>query len=198
MTDEERKIVAYHEAGHALVARALPGTSPPNKLTIAGRGRALGFVRHFEESDKIVRTRDSLIDELAGLLGGRASEILIFGDPSAGAADDLMRVGDLAYRMVTQLGMGEKLGPMTISSGSNGYGRFHSEELARTIDAEVQKIVGEAEARAKSVLESSRKGLDKVATALMERETLTSDEIDEVAGPVVTNGLAPKRRARAR
>lgn len=198
MTDEERKIVAYHEAGHALVARALPGTSPPNKLTIAGRGRALGFVRHFEESDKIVRTRDSLIDELAGLLGGRASEILIFGDPSAGAADDLMRVGDLAYRMVTQLGMGEKLGPMTISSGSNGYGRFHSEELARTIDAEVQKIVGEAEARARFVLESSRKGLDKVAAALMERETLTSEEIDEVAGPVVTNALASKRRARAK
>jgi cell division protease FtsH len=189
MTDEERRIVAYHEAGHALVGRSLPGAPSPVKVSIAGRGRSLGFMRPFEETDRMVRTRDSLVDELAGLLGGRAAELIVFGDPSAGAADDLLRVGDLAYRMVTQLGMGGTLGPLTISNGQNGYSRVHSEELARTIDNEVKEIIDSADGRARSVLELSRTQLDRVAEVLMEKEALTSEEIDEVAGPpIVLNG----------
>lgn len=191
MTDEERRIVAYHEAGHAMVARSLPGAASPVKISIAGRGKSLGFMRPFEETDRVVRTKDSLVDELAGLLGGRAAELIVFGDPSGGAADDLLRVGDLAYRMVTQLGMGGTLGPLTISIGQNGYSRVHSEELARTIDKEVKEIVDEADLRARSVLELSRDKLDKVAQVLIEKEALTSEEIDELAGPaVVLNGRA--------
>ena len=199
MTDEERKIVAYHEAGHAMVARALPGTASPVKISIAGRGKSLGFMRPFEETDRVVRTKDSLVDELAALLGGRAAELIVFGDPSAGAADDLLRVGDLAYRMVTQLGMGGTLGPLTISIGQNGYSRVHSEELARTIDKEVKEIVDEADLRARSVLELSRDKLDKVAGVLIKKEALTSEEIDEVAGPpVALNGRTRAPRTRAR
>jgi cell division protease FtsH len=194
MTEEERRIVAYHEVGHALVGRSLPGALSPIKISIAGRGRSLGFMRPFEEADRMIRTRDSLIDELAGLLGGRAAELIVFGDSSAGAADDLMKVSDLAYRMVTQLGMGGTLGPLTISNGQNGYGRVHSEELAKTIDREVREIIDEADRRASDVLKSSRGKMDKVVQVLVERER-PDPQLPELEGkqPVLRGSFSRSR-----
>lgn len=186
MTDEERLLVAYHEAGHALVGRALPGAARPHKLSIAGRGRALGFVTRSDEHDRVVQTRSALMDELAGLLGGRVAEEIVFGDPSGGASDDLARVGDLARRMVCTLGMSEALGPLTYPDGPSSDGgprRGYSDEIARQIDTEVRRLVDEAHELARGILTASRPALDRVAQALVESETLTAEELEKIAGP---------------
>lgn len=182
MTDEERRIVAYHEAGHAMVGRALPGASPPHKLSLLSRGRALGFVMHANEHDSLVRTRSQMIDEIAALLGGRAAEQIVFGDPSGGAGDDLVRSSELARRMVRDLGMSEALGPLAFPSIDNERGTVYSEDVSRQIDAEVRKIVDEAYERALGVLGASRTDLNKVAETLIREETVSSEELEKILG----------------
>jgi len=182
MTDEERRIVAYHEAGHAMVGRALPGASPPHKLSLASRGRALGFVMHASEHDSLVRTRSQMIDEIGALLGGRAAEQIVFGDPTGGAGDDLQRSSELARRMVRDLGMGEGLGPLTWPNGGEERGSAYSEEVSMKIDAEVSKIVHEAYRRALAVLNSSRADLDTVAETLIREETVSREELEKILG----------------
>jgi len=186
LSGEDRRMVAYHEIGHALVGRALAGARTPHKVSIVARGDALGATFHLEGIDRLIFGRSVLIEQMAGLLGGRAAEELVFGEPGSGAADDLARVTDVARRMVCELGMSEALGPLAYNDGFglDGRGRGYSEEAARTIDAEIRRLVDEAHRLARSVLASSRSALDDAASALLQRETLTAAELDELAGPV--------------
>ena len=196
LSDEDRAMVAYHEVGHALVGRALPGARSPHKLSIVSRGRSLGATRHVDELERAIHSKSSLLDQMAGMLGGRAAEELIFGEPGSGAADDLQRVGDLARMMVCELGMSAVLGPLSYNASpgnGNGHGGY-SDDVTRAIDVEVRGLVDEAYARARAVLVASKDVLDRAAQALLDQETLTAEQLDAIAGPVV----APtRRRARA-
>jgi ATP-dependent metalloprotease FtsH len=182
MSDDERRAVAVHEAGHAVVSIALPGTSPPHKLTIVPRGRVLGFSWNPDEADRWVSNRDHLIDEMAGLLGARAAEQMVLGQLGDGAANDLRIATDIARRMVCDLGMSEKLGPL--STGDPHDGRepkpLLSEETAGIIDAEIRAVIDEADRRAADALRSHRDILDRVVEALLEKETLGSRELSEI------------------
>ncbi|MGI8426886.1 MAG: AAA family ATPase [Actinomycetota bacterium] len=195
LSEEERKVVAYHEAGHALVGRALHGAPSPRKLSIVPRGATLGAAWHEDSVEEVVHSRTVLIERMAGMLGGRAAEEVVFGEPSSGASDDLAKVGNLARWMVCELAMGTTLGQMTYGDDTGraqgGAHNGYSDEAARSIDTEVRRLIDLAFEKAKSILSDSRKQLDSIAQALIERETLTSDELDELAGP------PPKLGARA-
>ncbi len=184
MTDEDRRAVAYHEAGHGLVAMALPGGRVLHKLTIIPRGRSLGAAYLPAADDRYTHPRSLLVERMATLLGGRTAEKLVFGELGDGASSDLAAVGALGRHMVSELGMSEAVGAINYAEELRGNGyRVHSEETARLIDAEVRRLVDEAEEMARRVLTGSRVALDRVAEALMERETLTLEEVEEIAGP---------------
>jgi len=184
MTEEDRRSVAYHEAGHGLVAMALPGGRVLHKLTIIPRGRSLGAAYLPAADERHTHSRSLLIERMATLLGGRTAEYIVFGELSDGASSDLAAVASLARQMVSQLGMSEAVGAINYAEevGYDGH-RVHSEETARLIDSEVRRLVEEAGEMARRVLMDSRQSLDRVAEALMERETLTLEEVEEIAGP---------------
>ena len=184
LTDEDRRRVAFHEAGHGLVARALPGGRILHKITIVSRGRILGAAWMPEADDRLVHSRSMLIERMATLLGGRAAEELVFGELGDGASSDLAQVREIARRMVMRLGMSEALGAINYGDdfAANGIPPY-SEETARLIDAEVRRLVGEAEQLARRVLEGSRAELEAIVEALLERETLTLEEVEQIAGP---------------
>ena len=185
LTDEDRRRVAFHEAGHGLVARALPGGRILHKLTIVSRGRILGAAWMPEADDRLVHSRTMLIERMATLLGGRAAEELVFGELGDGASSDLAQVREIARRMVMRLGMSEAVGPINYGDDFTYNGTPpYSEETARLIDSEVRKLVDEAERLARDVLRGSRDELEAVVEALLERETLTLEEVEEIAGPV--------------
>ncbi|MGQ0522023.1 MAG: AAA family ATPase, partial [Actinomycetota bacterium] len=177
MSDTERRAVAYHEAGHALVAMALPNTSPPHKLTIVPRGATLGHCARIGDEDQVLFSRSSLLDDLAVGLGGRAAEDLVLGDPLSGVADDLRRVGAVARRMVCELGMSDAVG--LVPSGGGPV----SDEASRAIEVEVRRLVDESYSRARRVLLAWRPALDTVALALLEHETLAAADLQRLAGP---------------
>ena len=186
MSDEDRLVVAYHEAGHGLVARALPGGQVLHKISIVARGSIAGVTWIPESADRRVHSRTVLIERMAMLLGGVTAEEIIFGEPSDGAGNDLERVGTMARRMVTELGMSEAVGTLSYS-GEHGYsGTTYSDETAKLIDDEARRFVREAQALARSVLEGQRMTLERVAEALLERETLTLDDVFAIAGPAPT------------
>ncbi len=184
MSDEEKRITAYHEAGHAVVAHVLPKCDPVHKVSIVARGIAAGYTIALPEEDRHLTSKSKFRDDLAFALGGRAAEELVFGDVTTGAANDLERVTDLARAMVTRYGMSEKLGPMTFGQKEElvflgkeiGEQRDYSEAVAQEIDAEVRRIVSEAYARAKEVLTKYREQLDRIAQRLIEVETLDAKE----------------------
>ena len=184
MTDEDRRSVAYHEAGHGLVAMALPGGRVLHKITIIPRGRSLGAAYLPAADERYCHPRSVLIERMATLLGGRTAEQLVFGELSDGASSDLSAVGAIARQMVSQLGMSEAVGAINYAEevGSNGY-RVHSAETARVIDDEMRKVVDEAGEMATRVLTNSRDALDRVVEALLERETLTLEQVEAIAGP---------------
>ena len=185
LTAEDRAVVAYHEVGHALVARALTKGPRPHKVSIVARGRTLGSTWHLDQPERAVQPRSVLIGQMAALLGGRAAEDLVFGEPSSGGADDFERVTAIAYRMVCELGMSDVLGPRnygTAGAARNGPDGY-SEEATRAIEAEVGRLVDDAYAKARAVIEAARPMLDRAAQALLERETLSSDELDAVLEP---------------
>ena len=184
LSAEDRLVVAYHEAGHGLVARALPGGRVLHKISIVARGSVAGVTWMPESGDRRLRSRSVLIERMATLLGGRAAEELVFGEVSDGAGNDLAQVGDTARRMVTVFGMSEAAGALNYADEKGLHHVSHSDETARLIDAEARRLVNEAEELARRVLREQRTSLDRVATALLERETLTLDEVDEIAGPV--------------
>ena len=186
----ERKIVAYHEMGHALVAMLLPGVDPVHKISIIPRGiGALGYTIQRPIEDRFLMTREELENKMAVLLGGRASEHLIFEELSTGAADDLAKVTDIARSMVTRYGMDEKLGqvayqdemPLFLEGAQvPGIGREFSEETAREIDCAVRDLIKSAFTKAVGILEQNRDILEFGATLLLEKETLTETELAEI------------------
>ncbi|MFN2506287.1 MAG: AAA family ATPase [Acidimicrobiales bacterium] len=179
----ERKAVAYHEAGHALVGQALPGAMAPHKISLVARGQALGYTWNIDGEDRSLFGKTALIDRMAALLGGRTAEEMVFGQPLSGAADDLRRVAEMARWMVCELGMSEALGPLAYPPAqADGQRRPYSDETAQAIDAEVQRLVQEARDRARKVLASNRAGLDRTARALFEKETLTAQELERLVG----------------
>lgn len=187
MQDSEKELTAYHEAGHAITAINCPDSDPIHKATIIPRGRSLGLVMRLPENDRFSVTRAKLRDDLIVGMGGRAAEELIFGDDNVttGASSDISHVTDMARSMVTKWGLSEKVGTINYSaSESKGmYGGSHknfSDETAKIIDEEVKRIVQEALESARDILKSNKKGLEVLAKALLEYETLTGKEIEDI------------------
>jgi cell division protease FtsH len=199
MNDREKKITAYHEGGHALVAAALRHTDPVTKVTILPRGRALGYTMVLPTDDKYSTTRNEMLDQLAYALGGRVAEELVFHDPTTGAANDIEKATSLARRMVTQFGMSERVGAIKLGRGSGevflgrdmGHERDYSEEVASVVDEEVRRLIEAAHDEAWEVLVENRVVLDNLVTALLERETLNKDELAVVFENIVKRPLRP-------
>ncbi len=193
LNPKEREIVAYHEMGHALVAMSLPGTDPVHKVSIIPRGiGALGYTIQRPTEDRFLMTRSELKKKMAVLLGGRVAEHIIFGHLSTGAADDLAKATDIARNMVTRYGMYEKLGHATLESESTTYlgvpgamprEREYSEETAREIDCAVRDIVGEAFATAEAILQERQSTLKEAARLLLQKETLSEEELTSFQVP---------------
>ena len=194
MSEEERRVTAYHEAGHALVARALPHTDPVHKITIMPRGRALGYTMILPDDDKYSTTRNQLLDQLAYSLGGRAAEELIFHDPSTGASNDIEKATALARAMVTQYGMTEAIGAIKLGSDSSapfmgrdyGHSRDYSESIAAVIDSEIRSLIENAHQEAFDILVANRSILDQMVLELLERETLNKEEIEVIFARVAS------------
>jgi len=185
MSEEERRTVAVHEAGHALVGHVLPHADEVHKISIVSRGHALGYTVMLPEEDRTLHSRAQLSDLLAMTLGGRTAEEVVFGEITTGAADDIERATRIARSMVTEYGMSEKLGPQRFASRDgepflgreHGRSAEHSEEVAARIDEEIARLLDEAHQRARRVLEEHRDVLDHLAAELLERETLTDAEL---------------------
>jgi cell division protease FtsH len=192
MSDKEKKITAYHEGGHALVAHALPNTDPVHKITILSRGRALGYTQVLPDEDKYSTTRNEMLDQLAWALGGRAAEELVFHDPTTGASNDIEKATGVARAMVTQYGMTERLGAIKFGNESSepflgrdmGHQRDYSEEVAAIVDEEVKKLIENAHDEAWEILVENRDVLDNLVLELLEKETLDKEQIAEVFAPV--------------
>ncbi len=192
MTEDERRITAYHEGGHALVARALTQTDPVHKITIMPRGRALGYTMILPEEDRYATTRNQLLDQLAYSLGGRAAEELIFHDPTTGASNDIEKATNLARSMVTQYGMTERVGAIKlgVSEGdpflgrNYGHTRDYSEEMAAIVDEEIRSLIETAHQEAFDILVENRDILDALVIELLEKETLLKEEIEKIFAKV--------------
>jgi cell division protease FtsH len=190
ITTQERRLVAYHEGGHAVVAAVLPNTDPIHKVTIVPRGQAMGVTQQVPEREKYIYPRDYLLNRLAVMMGGRAAEQIVAGIVTSGAADDLKQATVLARRMVLEWGMGESLGQMAIAENHDGmgYGLLprpeYSEETARQVDEEIKRILKEAYDRAIEVLREHRDGLDRVAKDLLEKEEIPGKEVLALVGVV--------------
>ncbi len=199
MSDKEKKITAYHEGGHALVAAASPNSDPVHKITILSRGRALGYTMVLPEEDRYSTTRNEMLDQLAYMLGGRAAEELVFHDPTTGAANDIEKATATARAMVTQYGMTERLGAIKFGSDNSepflgkemGHQRDYSEEVAGLVDEEVKKLIETAHNEAWEILVENRDILDNLVLALLEKETLNKEEIAEVFASVVKRPARP-------
>jgi len=200
MSEEERRVTAYHEGGHALVAHALPHTDPVHKITIMPRGHALGYTMVLPDEDKYSTTRNQMLDQLAYTMGGRAAEELVFHDPTTGAANDIEKATTLARAMVTQFGMTEKLGAIKLGTNESapflgrdyGHQRDYSEDVASEIDREVREMIEGAHQEAYEILVQNRATLDRLVIELMERETLHKEEIETIFRDVISR---PKRPA---
>jgi cell division protease FtsH len=175
---DERRTIAYHEMGHALVLTSLPGTDPVRRVSIVGRGRSLGWTLTVPEGDRALGSKSQLRNRLAGLLGGRVAEELVLGqeDITTGGADDLLKATQLAHQMVTELGMSE-LGVRVVEVGEMGLVRTHSDELGRRVDDEVDRLLDEALGRARAILAARRELLDALAARLLEVETMGAAEL---------------------
>jgi cell division protease FtsH len=188
ISDEEKRITAYHESGHALVAKLVPGADPVHKVTIIPRGMALGLTQQVPLDDRHTYSKVYLLDELAVFFGGRAAEELVLGNMTTGAGNDIERATELTRKMVCEWGMSEKLGPMTFGKKEEEIflGRDftqkvdYSEATAVQIDAEVRRIMLEAYERAKLLLRRNLEVLHKMAEALLEREVIDGADIDEI------------------
>ena len=190
LTEDERKLTAYHEAGHAVVSLKIPGSDPIHKVTIVPRGRALGLTASLPEVDRHNYTKEWLIGNLAMYFGGRVAEEIIFGAErvTTGAGNDIERATALARRMVTQFGMSEKIGPLAVGDKEQeiflgrefAQRREISERTAQMVDDEVKRLVDEAYARARQILLENRDLLDRIAGALLERETIDREDLDRL------------------
>ncbi|MEX2100649.1 MAG: ATP-dependent zinc metalloprotease FtsH [Acidimicrobiia bacterium] len=209
ISDREKRVIAFHEGGHALVAHALPNTDPVHKISIIPRGRALGYTLTLPTEDKFLVTRSELSDELAMLLGGRTAEELIFAEPTTGAQNDIDRATTIARQMVTEFGMSDILGPMRFGhpQGEVFLGRDftskpdYSEEVAASIDGEVRALIEAAHLTALDVLTENRDVLDRLAAELIEHETLEAERVQVIFSDVTlwdgaTSGDATRTQRR--
>ncbi len=191
ISDEEKRIIAYHEAGHAVVMNAIPEADPVQKITIVGRGQAGGLTWYRPEDDRILTSRKKMVASLAGLLGGRVAEELVFDDITSGASSDIERVTQMARMMVTRLGMSNEMGLMTYGQKEEliflgreiSEQRDYSEAVAERIDGEVRRLVDDAYKLTKKLLTKYRDRLDAVAQKLLEVETLTREEFESIFPP---------------
>jgi cell division protease FtsH len=188
MNDEEKKIIAYHETGHALMAKLLPKADPLQKVTIIPRGRSLGATEQVAEKDRHNLSKDYLLNRIAISLGGRAAELVRFENTTNGAASDLKQVTNIARKMVCQWGMSEKLGPMNFRCGEEhlflgremAQSKDFSEYTAKLIDEEIQSILRDMQNKAVQTLEKNKDKLDRIAEELLENETLENADIDKI------------------
>ncbi|MDZ7719452.1 MAG: ATP-dependent zinc metalloprotease FtsH [Balneolaceae bacterium] len=186
--DEEKKLLAYHEAGHALVAAVLPYSDPIHKVSIIPRGKAMGVTQQFPEKEKYIYRREYLLDRLAVIMGGRAAEELVFQTSTSGAQDDLKQVSKLSRRMVLQWGMSDRFQHISLGSDEEevflgrdmSRQREYSDSTAREVDKEVQKITNEAFERAINTLKENRNILEQVAELLLEKEEISGEEVDKL------------------
>ncbi|HEX2053837.1 MAG TPA: ATP-dependent zinc metalloprotease FtsH [Actinomycetota bacterium] len=196
--EREKQIIAYHEAGHALVSWALPNADPVHKVSIISRGRALGYTLNLPLEDRFLESRSALIDQLAMLLGGRVAEEIIFQDPTTGASNDLERVAKIARKMVCEYGMSERLGPMAFGEKVDqpflgrdmGHNADYSEAVAAEIDEEIRRLVDEAHEEAWEICSTYRTQLDAMVAMLIEKETIEKTDVELLFADV------PKRAAR--
>jgi cell division protease FtsH len=178
MTDHEKRVVAYHEAGHALCGELLPSVDRVHRISIVPRGRALGYTLNLPEEDRYLKTREELIDFMTMLLGGRAAEQLVFGSITTGASDDLKRVADIARAMVHEYAMGTGSGSLrAIDEGA-------AEATRRVRDAEVRELADEAFRAAQKLIDTHREQLDALASTLLANEVLERTDIDRIMGDV--------------
>ena len=192
LSEKERKIIAYHEGGHALVGHAMPHADPVHKITIIPRGRALGYTAAAPAEDKFLVSRAEMMDQLAMLLGGRTAEELVFHEPTTGAANDIEKASQIARGMITEYGMSERLGARKFGSGDGepflgremSHARDYSEEIASAIDDEVRRLIESAHDEAWEVLAQYRDVLDHLVLQLLEHETLSREQVLEIFAPV--------------
>ena len=203
ISDEDKEIIAYHEGGHAVLAYVLDHSDPVHKVTILPTGMALGVTQQLPEEERHIYKREYIADSIVVALGGRVSEELVFGHVSTGAQNDLVRITEMARRMVREWGMSERVGPM--AWGSQGpvflgedlvHTRDYSDDTARVIDEEVERILRQEEARAKRTLRLHRRGLDAVARALLEKETLDGDEVSRLVDDAMGRKAGGYRKVR--
>jgi cell division protease FtsH len=208
MSEKERLITAFHEMGHAIVGHVLPNCDPVHKVSIIGRGQALGYTISLPGEDKFLTTRAELSDTMAMTLGGRAAEEIVFGEITTGASNDIEKVTATAKSMVMRFGMSEKLGPRVFGHDttqpflgrSMGSEPDYSDEIAREIDDEIRRMVESAHQSARDILSERRDDLDRISNILLERETIDAKEFvallegqseEEVFGPDDEESGAP-------
>jgi cell division protease FtsH len=203
ISEAEKRIVAYHEAGHAVVMNAVPESDPVHKVSITARGMAGGYTLALPQEDRTLMGRNKLLAEMVGLMGGRAAEEIVFSDVTSGASNDLERVTKMARAMVTRLGMSNDLGPMVYGQKEEliflgreiSEQRDYSEAVAEQIDKEVRSLVNDAYEKAKKILIQYREALDTIARKLLEVETLSREEFEALfPPPIPKNGGTPLPR----
>lgn len=204
ISDKEKKVIAAHESGHTIVAKKCDNSDPVHKVSIIPRGPALGYTMQLPLEDKYLTTKSELLDKLTILLGGRAAEEILFNEITTGAHDDLSRTTAYARKMVAELGMSEKLGPISVQTDENevflgmdlSKHKNYSEDLAREIDSEVSLLVKESYKKAKEILNANKPALEALIAKLLEKEVVDADEIDEILGikkKEVAAGPAPQK-----
>jgi cell division protease FtsH len=203
MSPREKKTVAYHESGHALVAELAPGADPVSKISIIPRGvAALGYTQQLPTEDRYLMTRSELLTRVYVLLGGRVAEEMVFGDVSTGAQNDLQKATEIARTMVTQFGMSEKLGLVSLEGPRTPLflpvptpaPKEYSEETARMIDEEVKKILTEAHAKVREILASHRPALEELAKLLLEKEVIERPQLQSILKVRSIDSLKEKKR----
>lgn len=193
ISDREKRMIAYHESGHAIVGHALPHADPIHKVSVISRGRALGWTLSLPVEDKFLVTRSEMIDDLAMMLGGRVAEELWFLDPSTGASNDIERATQVARKMVCEYGMSEQLGPLVLGTKQDnvflgrdfGHQQDYSDQIAYEIDKEVRRLIDEAHQEAEQILTTYHAVADDLVEALMEKETVGKQELAQLLAPVV-------------
>jgi cell division protease FtsH len=199
ISEEERKVTAYHEAGHTLVAKSLPGTDPIHKVTIIPRGRALGVTQQLPIDEKHNYQKEYLLNEIAIMMGGRVAEEVVFGEITTGAGNDIERATELARKMVCEWGMSERMGPLTFGKREEmiflgreiAQHQDYSEQTAVEIDREVKQIVMTNYEKAKVLIKERIAILHALAKALLEEEVLDASQIDAIVNGTVAPAPAP-------
>jgi cell division protease FtsH len=206
MSPKEKKTVAYHESGHALVAELVPGADPVSKISIIPRGvAALGYTQQLPIEDRYLMTRSELMARIYVLLGGRVAEEVVFGDVSTGAQNDLQRATEIARTMVTQLGMSERVGLVSLEGPRTPVflpvpmhaPKEYSEDTARTVDAEVKRILSDTHTKVKELLGSHRQELEELAELVLEKEIVERPELQAILKVRSLESAKGKRRADA-